>query len=258
MCLIVIENGLICEDHDFLKKMLLLLDLSELLGYYHEDTKVVLSHLALQLLNDFRETEVLNELIDWNVDRADANTLEALVSLLDIIKSFVILDQVVEATKFDVLLDIILVDLAALKVLLRTLVVVVRQLLEHLLVQLDPFVDLEVDLEVDGVKGEWSAGEESEVLGVFAVGGVKEVGLLEHLLDDEGGSATADDDLLLSDGVEVLLVVGVVIDDVMDFVFNALKLLGKLVEVNEPNALDSSKDFILLALKVIFEDDVIS
>ena len=151
MCLIVIENGLICEDHDLLKKMLLLLDLSELLGYYHEDTKVVLSHLALQLLHDFRETEVLNELIDWNVDRADANTLEALVSLLDIIKSFVIFDQVVEATKFDVLFDIVLVDLAALKVLLRTLIVVVRQLLEHLLVQLDPFVDLEVDLEVDGV-----------------------------------------------------------------------------------------------------------
>lgn len=95
-------------------------------------------------------------------------------------------------------------------------------------------------------------------MGVFAVGGVEEVGLLEHLLDDEGGGATADDDLLLSDGVEVLLVVGVVVDDVVDFVFNALKLLGKLVEVNEPNALDSGKDFILLALEVILEDDVVS
>ena len=134
LCLIVIENGLICEDHDLLEEMLLLLDLSELLGYYHEDTKVVLSHLVLQLLHDFRETEVLNEIVDWNVDRGDANTLEALVSLLDVIKSFVIFDQVVEATEFDVLLDIILVDLAALEVLLWTLVVVVGQLLEHLLV----------------------------------------------------------------------------------------------------------------------------
>ena len=68
------------------------------------------------------------------------------------------------------MLDIILVDLAALKILLRALVVVVGELLEHLDVQVDPFVDFEVDLEVDGVQGEWSAGEQGEVLDIFAVG----------------------------------------------------------------------------------------
>jgi len=68
------------------------------------------------------------------------------------------------------LLDIILVDLAALKILLRALVVVVGELLEHLDVQVDPFVDFEVDLEVDGVQGEWSASEQGEVLDIFAVG----------------------------------------------------------------------------------------
>jgi len=92
LCLIVTENALICKDHYLLEKMLLLVDLSELLGYYHEDTKVVLSHLVLQLLHDFSETEVLNELVDWNVDRGDANTFEALVSLLNVIKCFVIFD----------------------------------------------------------------------------------------------------------------------------------------------------------------------
>ena len=66
--------------------------------------------------------------------------------------------------------DIILVDLAALKILLRALVVVVGELLEHLDVQVDPFVDFEVDLEVDGVQGEWSASEQGEVLDFFAVG----------------------------------------------------------------------------------------
>ena len=68
------------------------------------------------------------------------------------------------------MLDIILVDLAALKILLRALVVVVGELLEHLDVQVDPFVDFEVDLEVDGVQGEWSASEQGEVLDFFAVG----------------------------------------------------------------------------------------
>ena len=68
------------------------------------------------------------------------------------------------------MLDIILVDLAALKILLRALVVVVGELLEHLDVQVDPFVDFEVDLEVDGVQGEWSASEQGEVLDIFAVG----------------------------------------------------------------------------------------
>jgi len=92
LCLIVTENALICKDHYLLEKMLLLVDLSELLGYYHEDTKVVLSHLVLQLLHDFSETEVLNELVDWNVDRGDANTFEGLVSLLNVIKCFVIFD----------------------------------------------------------------------------------------------------------------------------------------------------------------------
>ena len=119
-------------------------------------------------------------------------------------------------------------------------------------------MDLEFRLEVDGVQGEWSTGEESELLGVFAVGGVEEIGLLKHLLDDEGGSATADDDLLLSDGVEVLVVVGVMVDDVVDFVFNTLKLLGKLVEVNESNALDSGEDLVFLSLEVILEDNVLS
>ena len=66
--------------------------------------------------------------------------------------------------------DIILVDLAALKILLRALVVVVGELLEHLDVQVDPFVDFEVDLEVDGVQGEWSASEQGEVLDFFTVG----------------------------------------------------------------------------------------
>lgn len=66
--------------------------------------------------------------------------------------------------------DIVLVDLAALKILLRALVVVVGELLEHLDVQVDPFVDFEVDLEVDGVQGEWSASEQGEVLDIFAVG----------------------------------------------------------------------------------------
>ena len=119
-------------------------------------------------------------------------------------------------------------------------------------------MDLEFRLEVDGVQGEWSTGEESELLGVFAVGGVEEIGLLKHLLDDEGGGATADDDLLLSDGVEVLVVVGVMVDDVVDFVFNTLKLLGKLVEVNESNALDSGEDLVFLSLEVILEDNVLS
>ena len=68
------------------------------------------------------------------------------------------------------MLDIILVDLAALKILLRALVVVVGELLEHLDVQVDPFVDFDVDLEVDGVQGEWSASEQGEVLDFFAVG----------------------------------------------------------------------------------------
>jgi len=77
-------------------------------------------------------------------------------------------------------------------------------------------------------------------------------------LDDECGGTSADDDLLLSDGIKVLLVVGMMINDVVDFVLNAGKLLGKLVEVDEPNAFDSGKDFFLLALEVILEDDVLS
>lgn len=66
--------------------------------------------------------------------------------------------------------DIVLVNLAALKILLRTLVVVVAELLKHLDVQVDPFVDFEVDLEVDGVKGEWSTSKQGEVLDFFNVG----------------------------------------------------------------------------------------
>lgn len=81
---------------------------------------------------------------------------------------------------------------------------------------------------------------------------------MEHLLDDECGGTSADDDPLLSDGIKVLIVVGVMVDDVVDFVLNAGKLLGKLVEVDEPNAFDSGKDFILLTLEVILEDDVLS
>jgi hypothetical protein len=68
------------------------------------------------------------------------------------------------------LFDIVLVNLAALKILLRILVVVVAELLKHLDVQVDPFVDFEVDLEVDGVKGEWSASKQGEVLDFFNVG----------------------------------------------------------------------------------------
>jgi len=68
------------------------------------------------------------------------------------------------------LFDIVLVNLAALKILLRTLVVVVAELLKHLDVQVDPFVDFEVDLEVDGVKGEWSTSKQGEVLDFFNVG----------------------------------------------------------------------------------------
>ena len=81
---------------------------------------------------------------------------------------------------------------------------------------------------------------------------------MENLLDNECGGTTADDDLLLSDGVKVLLVVGVVVNDIVDFVGNARKLFGKLVEVNESNAFDSSKDLSLLTLEVILEDNVIS
>ena len=66
--------------------------------------------------------------------------------------------------------DIVLVNLAALKILLRTLVVVVAELLKHLDVQVDPFMDFEVDLEVDGVKGEWSTSKQGEVLDFFNVG----------------------------------------------------------------------------------------
>ena len=65
--------------------------------------------------------------------------------------------------------DIVLVNLAALKILLRILVVVVAELLKHLDVQVDPFVDFEVDLEVDGVKGEWSASKQGEVLDIFDI-----------------------------------------------------------------------------------------
>jgi len=90
--------------------------------------------------------------------------------LLNVIKSFVVFDQIVEAAKFDVLFDIVLVDLAALKILLRALVVVVGELLEHLDVQVDPFVDFEVDLEVDGVKRERCASKQGKVLDVFGVG----------------------------------------------------------------------------------------
>lgn len=66
--------------------------------------------------------------------------------------------------------DIVLVNLAALKILLRTLVVVVAELFKHLDVQVDPFMDFEVDLEVDGVKGEWSTSKQGEVLDFFNVG----------------------------------------------------------------------------------------
>lgn len=90
--------------------------------------------------------------------------------MLNVIKSFVVFDQIVEAAKFDVSFDTVLVDLAALKILLRALVVVVGQLLEHLDVQVDPFVDFEVDLEVDGVKGERCASKQGEVLDILAVG----------------------------------------------------------------------------------------
>jgi hypothetical protein len=68
------------------------------------------------------------------------------------------------------LFDVVLVNLAALKILLRTLVVVEAELLKHLDVQVNPFVDFEVDLEVDGVKGEWSASKQGEVLDFFSVG----------------------------------------------------------------------------------------
>ena len=81
---------------------------------------------------------------------------------------------------------------------------------------------------------------------------------MKHLLDDESGGATADDDLLLSDSVEILFVVSVMVDDVVDFILNASKLLGELVEVNESNAFDSSKDLSLLALEIILEENVLS
>lgn len=90
--------------------------------------------------------------------------------MLNIIKSFVVFDQIVEAAKFDVLFDIVLVDLAALKILLRALVVVVGELLEHLDIQIDPLVDFEVNLEVDGVKGERCASKQGEVLDILSVG----------------------------------------------------------------------------------------
>ena len=65
--------------------------------------------------------------------------------------------------------DIVLVNLAALKILLRALVVIETELLEHLDVQVDPFVNFEVDLEVDGVKGEWCASKQGEVLDIFDI-----------------------------------------------------------------------------------------
>jgi hypothetical protein len=49
------------------------------------------------------------------------------------------------------LLDVILVNLAALKVLLRAFGVLVAHLLKHLLVKIDPFVFFEIRLEVDGI-----------------------------------------------------------------------------------------------------------
>ena len=81
---------------------------------------------------------------------------------------------------------------------------------------------------------------------------------MKHLLDDKSGGATAYDDLLLSDSVEILFVVSVMVDDVVDFILNASKLLGELVEVNESNAFDSSKDLSLLTLEIILEENVLS
>jgi hypothetical protein len=77
-------------------------------------------------------------------------------------------------------------------------------------------------------------------------------------LDDESGSTSADDDLLVFDCFKVLFVVSVVVNDVMDFVFKASKLFGKLVEVDETDALDSGKVLSLMTLEVILEDDVLS
>jgi hypothetical protein len=51
--------------------------------------------------------------------------------------------------------------------------------------------------------------------------------------------------------------VSVVIDDIMDFVFKATKLFGKLVEVDKSDALDSAKDLSHLTLEIILEDDVL-
>jgi hypothetical protein len=53
-------------------------------------------------------------------------------------------------------------------------------------------------------------------------------------------------------------VVGMVVNDVVDFVRQKAELLCEFVKVNESNALNVSKDFLLLVLEVVKSNDVLS
>jgi hypothetical protein len=48
--------------------------------------------VIFEFLNDFIEPEVFDEIIDWDVNRGDTNTLEGVVILLNVIKSFIVFD----------------------------------------------------------------------------------------------------------------------------------------------------------------------
>ena len=116
---------------------------------------------------------------------------------------------------------------------------------------------LEVELERNGVKVEWSASEQGKLLDFFlGAGSLEETWFLEHLLDYKGGCTSADDDTLLFDGVKILFVIGVVIDDKMDFAWNTIKLSSKLVEIDKPNTFNLRKDLTLLILEIVLEYNI--
>ena len=88
----IAQYCLVCKQHNFFEKLFLSVNFFEFFSYDDEDTQVVLLHLGLELVDYLFKTVVIDEFIDWDVDGGDTNTFEGLVSLFNVIKSFVVFD----------------------------------------------------------------------------------------------------------------------------------------------------------------------
>lgn len=84
----------------------------------------------------------------------------------------------------------------------------------------------EIRLEGDGVKVKRSTCEQRKLFDFFFVSWrtFEKVRLFKHFFNDKSCSTTAKVETFLSDGVFIQIMVGVVINDIVDFVSKELKL----------------------------------